>query len=101
MAAVEIRGDIARLLRRASEAQLEAIRQNGENALQRNVPRDTGELAESCYATLNAELGVIRMGATADHAEPVENGHITQAGTFVPPNPFVRRSVSEATRGRR
>lgn len=99
MATVEIVGDIARLLRQASAPQLEAIAKRAEVALQRNVPRDTGELAASCFAKADANAGTVTIGATAKHAPFVEYGFTHyRSGKFIGPNAFVRKSLNEAIR---
>jgi hypothetical protein len=101
---VSFTGDIPGALRRASEPAAAALAVEGEVILKRNCPVDSGELQESCYARVIKTPGrdlVVALGATADHAAPVEFGHLTRSGTFVPPNPFVRRSLSELTRGKR
>lgn len=101
---VSFTGDIPGAMRRALKPRAEQLRTRGEELLQINVPRDTNELAESCYALIVETPGrdlVVALGATADHAPPVEFGHLTRSGSFVPPNPFIRRSMSLLMRGAR
>lgn len=97
---VTVTGDLTRLLIDASLPQLEATRQRAEDALQRNVPRDTGKLAQSCYARLDRRRGIIQLGADTPYARFVEYGfRHHRSGEFIGPNPFIRRSYIEATRG--
>lgn len=101
---VSFTGDIPGAMRRASEPAADAFSVQGLVILRRNCPVDSGELVASCYTQVVKVPGQdlkVRLGATAPHAAPVEFGHLTASGSFVPPNPFIRRSLSELTRGRR
>lgn len=101
---VSFTGDIPGAMRRASEPAATGFAAEGLVILRRNCPVDSGELLESCYATVVKTPGEdlkVALGATAPHAAPVEFGHLTRSGSFVPPNPFIRRSLSQLTRGRR
>lgn len=101
---VSFSGDIPGALRRASRTAAEALRVRGEALLRQNTPVDSGELLASTYARIIENPGQdlrVELGATAPHAAPVEFGHLTRSGSFVPPNPFLRRSLSQLLRGRR
>jgi len=101
---VSFTGDIPGAMRRASEPAASSFAAQGLVILRRNCPVDSGELLASCYTQVVRTPGQdprVRLGATAPHAAPVEFGHLTRSGSFVPPNPFIRRSLSELTRGKR
>jgi hypothetical protein len=101
---VEFTGDIPGALRRASRPIADSFATQGLVMLQRNCPVDTGELRASCYSNVVERPGQdlsVALGATADHAGPVEFGHLRRDGSFQPPNPFIRRTLSQLTRGRR
>lgn len=98
---VSFSGDIPGALRRGSRPIAERYRATGEVILRRNCPVDSGELLASCYAELDETPdGMrVRLGARADHAAPVEFGHLMPNGQFYPPNPFIRRSLAQLVRG--
>lgn len=101
---VSFSGDIPGAFRRASRPLADDFAKAGEIILKRNAPVLSGELRDSCYAKVILSPSgdwAVELGATADHAGPVEFGHLKRNGGFQPPNPFIRRSMSQLTRGRR
>lgn len=96
---VSFTGDIPGAMRRASRPLANDFAVQGLIMLRRNCPVDTGELRESCYARVverpGQDLGV-ELGATAPHAVYVEYGTRNMA-----PRAFIRRTMSQLTRGRR
>lgn len=99
---VTVSRDVGRLLLEASLPQLEAIRERAEQALQRNTPVDSGDLRRSTYARLDRTRGIVQVGADTPYARFVEYGYRHHAsGRFIPPNPFLRRSLDQAIRARR
>ena len=101
---VSFSGDIPGAFRRASRPLADAFAVTGEAILKSNAPVLSGELRDSCYARVVPSFSgdwAVELGATAEHAAPVEFGHLKANGGFQPPNPFIRRSMSQLTRGRR
>jgi hypothetical protein len=57
-------------------------------------PVDTGELQSSIIVISSDSTWYVQ--ATAAHAVPVEMGHLTRdGGTWVPPNPFMRKAIAD------
>lgn len=55
------------------------------------APVDTGNLMNGIGVDMfgNATTARAVVGPTADYAPPVEFGHVTKSGSFVPPQPFM------------
>jgi hypothetical protein len=64
-----------------------------ENQARSLAPYDTGELAGSIGHEVRGVFG--KLFATADHAAPVEFGHVTRGGTFVAPRPYLREGAED------
>lgn len=61
------------------------------------VPVDTGHLSRSLKIRNTADSLGREVGSfDVDYALPVETGHQTESGTFVPAQPFIRPSVDAA-----
>jgi hypothetical protein len=58
-------------------------------------PVKTGALRSSIRVASSMGGAVAHVVATADHAEPVEFGHMSRGG-FVNPNPFMRPALNKA-----
>jgi hypothetical protein len=80
------------------------LRRCAERALdfqQSAVPVDTGELHSALGIRENSD-GTVDIGTVkkkVDYAIPVEEGHRTRAGTWVPAQPYIRPSIDAAKRG--
>lgn len=72
---------------------LEESLQFGVRRAKGRVPYLTGELHGSIDYELSGLRG--RLVARADHAVPVEMGHRTRSGSFVPAQPYLRPSADE------
>lgn len=69
------------------------VGQFGVRRAQSRVPFRTGELYQSIgYEARGARLSLY---ASAEHALPVEMGHRTASGSFVPARPFLRPAADE------
>jgi hypothetical protein len=67
------------------------------------VPIDTGELKSALGIRENSD-GSIDIGTVKkklDYAVPVEEGHRTRGGTWVPAQPYIRPSIDAAKKGLR
>ncbi len=60
-----------------------------------NCPVDTGYLSSTIGTMEGGRPGSQIVIATAHYAAPVEFGHVTQSGSFVPPQPFMRNALAE------
>lgn len=79
---------------------MEAARQCAEFMAARArlyVPVDTGFLRESIVVMATMSGTRYSVIATANYARYVEFGHMA-GGTWVPPNPFMRRALADARR---
>ena len=54
---------------------------------------DPGHLRESNEVVVDPETGVITLRNDADYAVPVEYGHVTASGSWVPAQPFMRPTI--------
>lgn len=57
------------------------------------APVDKGELRDSIGHEVKGVTG--RLFAKAEHAEPVEFGHVTRSGSSVAPRPFLRQGAED------
>ena len=60
-------------------------------------PVDTGALLASIVTFQDISNGRWFCQATAHYSVPVEFGHMTVAGSWVPPNPFMRKAIADTT----
>jgi hypothetical protein len=77
----------------AAAERIETIAQGMEDTARRLVPVDTGHLRDSIYHQVDLREAQITLGASADYAGYVEYGHHSVAGTWVPPQPFIRPAI--------
>lgn len=61
-------------------------------------PVDTGFLLNSIILFQDIENGRWYCQAVAHYSVPVEMGHMTTAGSWVPPNPFMRKAIADTAR---
>lgn len=78
--------------------QLERIVAKGERYAKQRCPVDTGRLRSSITHRVEVEtdgmVGIV--GTNVEYAAPVELGHATRGGGFVPPVGFLRGGVNQA-----
>jgi Bacteriophage HK97-gp10, putative tail-component len=87
--------------RRSPKKALNAIAVEGERSLARNTPRDTGATAAGWKAKVTSKKGVSEIAwnnvahpnTRANVAVLIEQGHGTGTGGYVPPRPFIKRSM--------
>lgn len=65
----------------------------GEQRARGYAPYDTGALADSITHEVNGASGSI--SASAEYALPIEFGHRTRSGSFVPAHPFLRPAAED------
>lgn len=65
----------------------------GVQRAQGYAPYDTGELHDSIDYEIRGALGVLK--ANAEYALPIEFGHRTRSGSFVPAHPFLRPAADD------
>ncbi len=80
------------------------LRRCAERALdfqEATVPVDTGELKSALGIRENSDgsLDIGTVKKKVDYALPVEEGHRTRGGTWVPAQPFIRPSIDAAKKG--
>lgn len=74
-------------LQEALQKKLEEAGQVALEVANELVPVDTGYLKSTLY--LETEPGQVKIGADAEYTLPVELGHVTRSGSFVPAQPFL------------
>lgn len=62
------------------------------------VPMDTGALKTSIQIVNASGSTKVHVVATEHYAQFVEFGHIAGAGTWVAPNPFMRKALSDTAK---
>ena len=93
-------GHVARIVARV-EASYERGREFGESRLQELVPRRSGDLAKSSKAIkLDGRVGFMMRSFGDDdkgksYAVPVNFGHHTRNGGWVPPHPYFSQAVRD------
>lgn len=90
---VELTSAWQRGLFRAVKPQMDRWAASALADMRRLVPVDTGHLRSTLHAEYDPDTGVMTVGADADYATPVELGHVTSSGSFVPPQPFIRPAI--------
>lgn len=77
------------------------IARDGEVALSKNTPKDTGETASSWTSDITTRGNVLEV-AWRNHAHPqsrlnvaklIDLGHGTRNGGYVPPRPYIKQSM--------
>lgn len=72
---------------------LEQVGQFTEKMAKDNAPFLTGALRNSGYHRTTGMKVVV--GFTAEHAAPVEHGHVTKSGTFVAARPYLEPAMED------
>lgn len=93
---------LAGVVNRSPVPALRKIAAEGERSLASNTPRNTGETASgwvsqiTTYRTNNVIewMNVAHPEALVNIARIIERGHGTGTGGYVPPNPFIERSMN-------
>lgn len=93
---------LAGVINRSPVSALRMVAADGERILASNTPRNTGETASgwvseiTTYRTNNVIewMNVAHPEALVNIARIIERGHGTGTGGYVPPRPFIERSMS-------
>lgn len=82
---------------------LESIGESGVKALSSNTPRDTGQTASGWNHKVSKNKGMSEVAwinnahpeSSANVAVLIDKGHGTRNGGYVPPKPFIKKSMDE------
>ena len=80
---------------------LKKIASEGERSLSSNTPRDTGETAAGWKSEITTKGHVTEVawvnrahpGLSVNIAKLIDQGHGTRNGGYVPPKPYIKRSM--------
>jgi hypothetical protein len=82
-------------LRNRSAARLREAGRYFKERIEVNAPVDTGKLRQSVKLIVKPDGSGLHLFCDVEYAIYVEFGHVTPSGTWVPPNPFIRKSSME------
>lgn len=97
---------LSRVVNKAPVDVLRYVAREGEDTLARNTPKNTGETAASWRSDITTRRGVSEIAwtnvahpnAQVNIARIIDSGHGTGTGGYVPPRPYIVRSMDETWR---
>ena len=89
------------VINRTDSSFLRTVASDGEKSLSNNTPRDTGETASGWTSDIETTrrgnritwYNVAHPHTSVNIAKIIELGHGTGTGGYVPPNPYIKKSM--------
>lgn len=94
---------LARAVNKSPTVALQQIAKEGEKVLAANTPKDTGETASGWTSEITSKRGSSEISwmntahpeANVNVAKVIDLGHGTGNGGYVPPRPYIQKSMDE------
>lgn len=97
-----VKGWLSEVVNRSPVSELRVVAEYGEQSLASGTPKDTGETAAGWVSEITTYRGnsviewmnIAHPEAKVNVAKIIEQGHGTGTGGYVPPNPYIERSMA-------
>ena len=85
--------EVKKTLKDVLDPTLEALGMQGERHAKEYCPVDTGRLRNSITHATDKEEKAAYIGTNVYYSIPVETGHMSPSGKFVPPKPYIKPAI--------